>query len=145
MRFSPTKVHAQEHLGPVLGFRTAGTGLNVEVGVVGIHLAREHAPKFKASNLLFELVEVRLDFGGRVVVAFLEGHFEQFPGVAKSRLQLVEADHNLFELRPLLTKRLCALRIVPHVRFFEFALDLGQAVCLAFVVKDTPSTHLRVQ
>jgi hypothetical protein len=44
-------------------------------------------------------------------------------------------------LRPLLAKCLRALRIVPDVGLFEFALDFGQALGFALIVKDTSSAH----
>ena len=43
---SPTQVHAQQDVGPVLGFGTAGTGLDVQVGVVRVHFVAEHAAEF---------------------------------------------------------------------------------------------------
>ena len=35
----PAQVHAQQDIGPVLGFSTTGAGLDIEIGAVGIHLA----------------------------------------------------------------------------------------------------------
>jgi hypothetical protein len=35
--------------------------------------------------------------------------------------------------------------LVPHVGFFELALDFGQAFRLAVIVKDTSSTRRRVR
>jgi len=44
-------------------------------------------------------------------------------------------------LRPLLTESLRTLRIVPDVGLFQFALDFGQPLGFALVVKDTSSAH----
>jgi hypothetical protein len=45
--------------------------------------------------------------------------------------------HDAFELGPLAAQRLCAFGRVPDVRRGELAFDLGQAVGLLGVVKDT--------
>jgi len=52
--------------------------------------------------------------------------------------QLVDAVDDAFELRALTTQGLRALRLVPDPRVLELAQDLGQALLLARVVKDTP-------
>ena len=38
----PARVHAQQHRGPVLALGAAGAGVDFEIGVVGVGLAREH-------------------------------------------------------------------------------------------------------
>ena len=57
---------------------------------------------------------------------------------------LIDTDYHLFQLGALLPERLRPLRIVPDIGLFELALDLGQALRFAIVVKDTPSTHRSV-
>src|SRR5690606_30751839 len=42
-RLGPAQVHAQQHLGPVLGLGAAGARLDVDEGVAAVHLAGEHA------------------------------------------------------------------------------------------------------
>ena len=38
----PARVHAQQHRGPVLAFGAAGAGMDFEIGVVAVRLARQH-------------------------------------------------------------------------------------------------------
>ena len=38
----PARVHAKQHLGPVLAFGAAGAGMDFEIGVVAVGLARQH-------------------------------------------------------------------------------------------------------
>src|SRR5690606_181465 len=59
----PAQVHAQQDIRPVLGLGAAGTGLDVQIRVVGVHLAAEHAAKFQ----FFENFAQTLDLGGDVV------------------------------------------------------------------------------
>jgi hypothetical protein len=81
----------------------------------------------------------------RFRVVFLECQVEQFAGVPQPGRQLVQADDDVLELRTLLTERLGALRLIPDIGLFEFAPNLGQALRLAIVVKDTSSTHRSVR
>ena len=94
-----------------------------------------------APNARLKTAKIGLYLGHRFGVVFLDRHLEQLAGVTEPRPELVEADHDLLELRPLLAKRLGALGLVPHIGLFEFALNFGQALCLAIVVKGTSSTH----
>jgi hypothetical protein len=48
-------------------------------------------------------------------------------------------------LRALPAKGLGTFLVVPNIGLFEFALDLGQALRLALIVKDTSSTQKCVQ
>ena len=41
VRLGPAHVHAQQHLRPVLALGAAGAGVDLEIGVVGVGLARE--------------------------------------------------------------------------------------------------------
>ena len=78
-----------------------------------------------------------MHFDGGIV----DGHRQQFIRIAKAGRKLVETHDDLLELCTFLPERLRALGLVPDVRLLEFALNLGQALRLAFVVKDTSSTR----
>jgi hypothetical protein len=145
MAFRPAQVHAQDHLGPVLCLGAAGARLDIDIGVIGVHLAREHAPEFEPGQPLLETAEIRLDFGYRIGIVFLDCEFQQFAGIVEAGAQFVEDNDNLFELRTLLAERLGAIGFIPYIGLFELALDLGQAFRLAVVVKDTSSTQRCVQ
>jgi len=119
--------------------------LNIDVRAIGIHFTGEHAAKLKAGDDLLEPLKIADDFTDRGVVIFFDGHFEEFTGIGQAGRYLVETFDDLLKLRALLPKRLCTLRLVPDIRLFELALDLGQAFRLALVVKDTSSTHQSVR
>jgi hypothetical protein len=141
----PAQVHPEEHFRPVLCLRTAGTRLDIEVRVVGVHLAGEHAPELEALDARFEAAQVALDFRGGIRIVFLDREREQFARVLQAVRDLVEPGYDLLQPGPLLAERLRALRFVPDIRLFQFALDLDQPLRLLFVVKDTSSTRLCVQ
>ena len=145
VRLGPPQVHAQDHLGPVLGLGTTGARLDVYIGIVGVQLSREHASKLEAGHPGFEARQVADDFTDRVVVFFFNGEFEQFGRVAQAAGKFVKGYDDLLQLRALLPQGLRALRFVPDIGLLELPLDLGQALGLALVVKDTPSTHWSVR
>src|SRR6185369_7196336 len=39
--FAPTRIHALQHLGPILAFGSAGAGVDFDIGVVGVRLSSE--------------------------------------------------------------------------------------------------------
>ena len=81
--------------------------------------------------------------GGRVVL--LDGEREQFVRIPQAIRELVEPGDDLLEPGALLAQSLCPLGVVPDVRLLQLALDLGQPFGVPVVVKDTSSTHPRVQ
>jgi hypothetical protein len=145
MSLGPPQVHAQEHLRPVLRLGAARARLDVDVRIVGVHLAGKHAPELEALDARLEALQVALDLGRGVGVVFLYGKCEQFIRVLQPVRDLIEPGDDLLQPRPLLAKSLCPLRVIPDVRLFQLALDLDQPFRLLVVVKDTSSTRLRVQ
>jgi hypothetical protein len=117
------------------------TRLNVNIGIVGIHLTRKHAAKFEPGYLFLELREIADDFVNGFAIVFFFGESQQFVGLAQTRRHFVEPDDYLLKLCSFLAKCLRALRILPDIRLFEFALNLGQSLRFALVVKDTSSAH----
>lgn len=134
----PAQVHAQQHVGPVLGLGAAGAGLDVQVGVVRVHLAAEHAAELQ---LLEDLAQT-LDFVGNVVdgalVVFLDRHVQQVAGVGQAAGQVVQGFHHLRQLGALAAEVLGVFGVVPDVGVFELAVYFDQAIMLLIVVKDTP-------
>lgn len=94
---------------------------------------------------MLEAIEVIDDFANRVVIVFFDREFEELARIVETASEFVERDDDLFELRALLPQRLRSFRLVPDIGLLEFALDLYEAFGLAFVVKDTPSTHSSVR
>ena len=140
----PAQIHAQKHLREVLRFGTAGPRLDVEIGVAGIHVAGEHAAKLEAGHEPFAASDISRQFVHRRGIAFFYGQFEKLRRIAERAVQIVQAANDLLQPRTLLCQSLGPARIVPDLGLFQFPLYLGQALTLVLVVKDTPSTPLRV-
>ena len=145
VRLAPAQVHAQQHLGPVLGFGAAGTGLDVQIGVGGVHLAGEHAAEFQVGDHALQALQVRFHFRDGGFVALFHRQFKQIAGVTDALTGLVQGGDDVFQLRALLAQGLGPLGLVPDVRQGQFALYFDQSFALLVVVKDTPSAHRRAR
>jgi hypothetical protein len=73
MALAPAAIHAQEHLGPVLAFGAAGAGIDFDIGVIGVGLAREERSYLVAVSSLGELGEAANSVLDQIVVAFAFG------------------------------------------------------------------------
>jgi hypothetical protein len=49
----PARVHAQQHLGPVLALGAAGAGMDFEIGIVGVGLARQQRLELAPRGFFF--------------------------------------------------------------------------------------------
>jgi len=145
VRLGPAQIHPEEHFRPVLRLGAAGTRLDIEVGVVGVHFAGEHAPEFQALDTRLEAPQIAFHFGCRRRVILLDGKRQQLVCIAETIRDFVKPDDDLLQPCPLLAECLRALGLVPDVRLFQLALNLGQPFRLLIVVKDTSSTRPRVQ
>ncbi len=96
MMLGPAQVHAQQHVGPVLGLGAARARLDVQIGVIGIHLAGEHAPELELLEVGLEVFQLAAHLVDGIRVLFHLGQFEQITAVIQALLQSVDgADHHL--------------------------------------------------
>ena len=133
-----------QHLRPILRLGATGAGLNIDIGVTGIHLTGEHATELEASDDFFQLINIALQIFQPGFVAFFGEHFQQLVGVVEATEQTIKIFYHAFQLGPFTAQRLGAVGSIPDGRIFELTLDFGQTFPFARVVKDTPSTHLCV-
>ena len=134
----PLEVHAQQHLRPVLRLRAAGARLDVEVGVVRVHLAAEHALELELADLGLDLRQVALDLAGGGLVVLGLGELQQLDGIghrAGGRVHLLDLGG---EARALLAELLGLLGLLPDGGVFEFAADFLEPLFLQIVLKETP-------
>ena len=94
---------------------------------------------------MLEPVQIVGQLARRRVIVFFLGEREQLGRVGQPRFQFVERADDLLQRGAFLPERLGAFGFRPDVGLFEFAADLYEALGLAVVVKDTPSTHWRVR
>jgi hypothetical protein len=127
------------YLRPILGFGAAGAGLNIEKGVVSIHLTAEHALEFEFAHVRFESSGLALDIarGGLIVLELCE--LEQRSSVAQLRADAIELLELRGQPRALASELLRPSAVAPYRGFLELAADFLEALFLAIVLKETPS------
>ncbi|MNL24760.1 hypothetical protein D3C87_1462080 [compost metagenome] len=134
----PAQVHAQQDVGPVLGFGAAGTGLDVQVRVVRVHFMAEHAAEFQLGQIFLETGQLGDDIAHCAFVVFFNGHVQQVAAIGQTRVQFVQGIDDLRQRSALAAQFLGVFRFVPDTRIFKLAIDFSQTLMLLIVVKDTP-------
>ena len=134
----PAQVHTQENVGPVLRLGAAGTGLDIQVAVVRVHFAAEHAAEFQPLEDAAQTLQLGRNVVYGALVVFFDSHVEQVAGVGQSTFEIVDGFDDLRQGGSLAAQVLGVLRLVPDVGVFEFAVYFDETIMLLIVVKDTP-------
>ncbi len=135
------QVHAQQHLRPVLRLGAAGTGLHVEIGVVGVHLAGEHALELHVVGQPGVERDIPGHCGHGGLVVLVSRHLQQIGGISQPGLGAGDRLQHLLQLGPLAAQVLGAFRVVPDLVVLQLRRYLDQAVTLDIVVKDSPAAR----
>jgi hypothetical protein len=105
-----------------LGLGTARAGLNIQVGVVRVHLAAEHAAKFH----FLEDIAQALNFGGNVIdsslIFLFGGHLQQIAGIDQAAVEIVERVDDQRQGGAFAAQILRVLGVIPDVRVFQLAV-----------------------
>ena len=136
---APAQIHAQQHLRPILGLGAAGTGLDLQEGVVRVHLAGKHAAKLQGFYFGGAVVQLRHQGLDSLGVAFLLGEGQQLFQVPQTAGQGLKGVHGLLQRGPLLAQGLGPLLLAPYAGIFEGFANFLQAFNLRLEVKDTSS------
>ena len=94
----PAQVHAKQHLRPVLRLGPPGPGLNVEKGIGGVHLLREHAPELEAHERRIPAIEILLDRAKHGRVFLVAGELQEIGRVEEPLADGGEHVHEVGEL-----------------------------------------------
>ncbi len=135
----PAGVHAQQHRGPVLALGTAGTGMNLEVGIEAVGLAPQQRFQFAARDFLFQRLQRGLGFGDHAFIVLGLAEFDHADIVLKLALDLADAGKRILQRGSLLHQLLGLLRIVPEIGIFGELVQLRQARGGCIDVKDASS------
>ena len=134
----PARVHAQQHLGPVLGVGAAGAGIDGEHDAFLVVFTAEQPLQLPAIEFAAELVESRLRFAEHLVVGLqvveLNGGFTVLHRPAplhqllELRLHLIEATHLLLRI----------LLVIPEVGLGSELFEVLLSGFQCRNVKDSP-------
>ena len=135
----PARIHAQQHVGPVLAFGAAGAGMDLEVGVAGIGLAREQRLELAPRHFGLELPERVFGVADRLAVLLGFAQLDHGELVVELLLDAADGGELVLERGALLHQLLRALLIVPERGIFRLAVELGKARARLVEVKDASS------
>lgn len=137
--FGPAGVHAQQHRGPVLAFGTAGAGVDLEIGIEPVGLARQQRFELAAADFLFQVFQRGFGFRDHALVVLGFTEFDHADIVLELALDLADAGQRILQRGPLLHQLLRFLRVVPEIGVFGELVQLRQARSGLFDVKDASS------
>ena len=129
-RGSPAQVHAQQHLRPVLRLSAAGTRLDVEEGVVRVHLAMKHAFQLERTDIGLEALRVSVNVARSGFVVLALGELEKLSSVGYSFGGALDLDRVGGQSRALASEFLRTLGFRPDSRVFQLARYLFEALFL---------------
>ena len=135
----PARVHARQHLGPVLRLGAAGAGVDLDIGVVGVGLTRQQRLEPRLARLLARLAERPFGVGDHRLVLLGLGHLDQAGAVVDRGAQPLDGGDRGLEAGALLHHRLGLLLVVPQRRILGARVQLGETDDRAIVVKDASS------
>ena len=121
--FRPTHIHAFEHQRPVLALGATGTGMNLDIGVIGVGLAREERLNLPRMGLLPEAEQRLLRFGDDVLVPLLLAELDERDVVVELADDPVERANGTLELLALAHQALRAAAVAPEVRRLGLAVE----------------------
>ncbi len=139
MLLGPARVHAQQHLGPVLAFGAAGTGMDFEIGIELVGFARQQRLKLAPRDLLLQVLQRILGFDNdaRIVLGFAE--LDHVDIVLELALDLADAGQRILQRGALLHQPLGFLGVVPEIGIFRELIQLGKPCRRCLDVKDASS------
>ena len=85
--FAPADIHPHQHLRPILAFRAAGAGIDLDIGVVAVRLAGKQRFKFGLLCARAQLFDGGARFIQHRLITLAVSHFGEFDIVRKVALQ----------------------------------------------------------
>ena len=139
----PAHIHAQQHVGPILAFGTAGAGMHFEIAIVGVGLAGQQRLKLAARHFGFELAQRRFSFGDDFLIVLGFAELDQHDLIVELLLDAGQRGELVVERGALLHDAAGALRIVPEIGVFGLPVQLGKPHAGFVDVKDASSAARR--
>ena len=138
MALGPAQVHAEQHVGPVLGLRSSRTRVKGDDGVALVVFASEERADLEVLDARAEPGEPRFDLGLDAGIAFGLSELVQDGQVFVHTDQVVVRLQVVLEAGQLPELRLRGCLIVPEVGCGRFLLELRYRRTLRVDVKDRP-------
>ena len=135
----PAHIHAQQHARPVAALCAAGAGMDFDIGVVAVRLARQQRLELAALALGLQCLEEIDAFllGRRIPLHFAE--FDKRHGVVKLALDFGERTDPVFQHRAFAHQLLRGFGVVPEIGIFGFGVQFRETARSGLYVKDASS------
>src|SRR5437867_829642 len=135
----PARVHPQQHAGPILAFSAAGAGMDLDIAVVAVGLARKQRLELTARDVSAQLLERGLGLRHHLLVALGLAQLDHGELVVELALDTGDRVELVLERGALLHHALRALLVVPEVGVFGLTVELAEALARLVEVKDASS------
>ena len=116
----PAQIHTQQHLRPILRLSATRTRLNIQIGIISIHLTAKHTAKLQLSQLRLKASNLSLHLRHSISVILLNRHLQQLTGIRHTRVQILNSLYHSLQRRTLAAQLLSTLRVIPDIGFAEF-------------------------
>ena len=135
----PARVHAHEHVGPVLALGAAGAGMDLEVGVVAVGLARQQRLELAPGDVRLEPPQRVLGVGDDGAVLLGLAELDHGELVVELLLDAPDGGELVLERGALLHQALRALLVVPESGVLGLLVQLLKPRPRLVEVKDASS------
>src|SRR5262245_44247247 len=135
----PARIHPQQHAGPVLAFGAASAGMDLEIAVVAVGLARKQRLELTARDVGAQPLERGLGLRHHLLIALGLAQLDHGELVVELALDAGDRSELVFERGALLHYALGALLLVPEIGILGLAVELVEALARLVEVKDASS------
>src|SRR4029077_5644021 len=135
----PARIHAKKHAGPILALGTARAGMNFDIRIIGVGLAREERFELAPRDFRLELLQRRFRLGDGLLVFLGLAELDHGELIVELLLDAANGGQLLLERGALLHHALGALLIVPQRGVFRLLVEFGKPRARLVDVKDASS------
>ena len=139
VRVRPARVHAQQHRGPVLALGAAGAGVNFEIGVVIVGLARQQRFELAPRHFGLEIAQGGFGLGDDFLILLRLAELDHRHLIVELLLHAGERAEIVVERGALAHHAAGGLRIVPEIGVFGLTVQLCKPGARFIDVKDASS------
>ncbi len=133
----PARIHALEHLGPVLALGATRAGVDLDIGIVGVGLTRQQRLDLVLLGAFGERGEAGDAFVDHALVTLGLGHVHELDRVVALGLDRLHRGDRLIEAAALLHDALRLLGIVPQFGILDARIELVEPAQRAIPVEET--------